>query len=364
LLPLIRHRWEPENEHVKALLARPRDVKMSIDARLQMRVSAIVESQVKKLKRQRAAVVVMDAETGDLLASVSYPWPALSQIAPLQASVQNPVPEELLLDRARYGLYPPGSSFKLVTAMAALRKDPGLASRTHNCVRLPDGRVGATIPGMTRPVRDDAMDRTPHGAIDMSRAIVVSCNAYFAQSGYHDVGAEALFDTASVFGISMANPNTARELNKYLPQSAYGQGEVVATPFQMARVAATVAAGGAMPYGRWILDESNPRLEEPRRLIGEEQAARVGTAMRGVVTGGTGTRANVAGLQIAGKTGTAELARGRRSHAWFVGYAPHGGPGKKISFAVLVENGDYGGRTAAPIAAEVVAAVKQLGLTQ
>ncbi|MBL8214826.1 MAG: FtsW/RodA/SpoVE family cell cycle protein [Bryobacterales bacterium] len=362
LLPLIRHRWEPEHPQVKELMARPRDVKMSIDSRLQMRVSAIVERHLKRLKRDRAAVVVLDVATGDLLASVSHPWPTLAQIAPLQGGPQTPVREELLLDRARYGLYPPGSSFKLVTAIAALRKDPNLIDQKHNCGRLPDGRVGATIPGQTRPIRDDIQDRVPHGSVDMAKGIVVSCNAYFAQLGHLEVGADGLFDTARIFGIAVANPNTAKELNKYLPQSSYGQGEVVASPFQMARVAATVAAGGRMPYGRWILDESNPRTEEPRALIAPELAQRLGVAMRGVVTQGTGRSAATNAIAIAGKTGTAELARGRRSHGWFIGYAPFGDAPKKIAFAVLVENGDYGGRSAAPIAADVAAAAKELGL--
>ena len=142
--------------------------------------------------------------------------------------------------------------------MAALRKDPQLAHKTYECIRLPDGRVGNYIKGSKRPIRDDVQDQAPHGTVDMERGIVVSCNAYFAQLGTYDVGARArCCDTANLLGIAAASPDTAAQLKKSLPQSSYGQGQVVASPFQMARVAATVANGGAMPQGRWITDETN-----------------------------------------------------------------------------------------------------------
>ncbi len=360
LLPLIRHRWEPDNPRVMELMARPRDVKMTIDARLQMRVSRILERALLKQKKQRGAVVIMDAETGDLLASVSYPWPSQAQMNPQQlnygASVAA-VAEELVLDRARYGLYPPGSSFKVVTSIAALRKSPALLEQRHACTRLPDGRVGAMIQGQRRPIRDDVMDRNPHGNIALPQALVVSCNAYFAQLGTYDIGAQDLFDTATIFGITVARPNTPRELGLYIHQAAYGQAEVVVTPFQMARVAATIANKGEMPYGRWILDESNPRTEEPRRVLSEDLAEQIGKAMRGVVTQGTGRSANVAGLDMHGKTGTAEIVK-KPSHAWFIGYEG------KTAFAVIVENGQYGGRAAAPVAAEVMAAYRSMQRSQ
>src|SRR6185369_13809792 len=149
-----------------------------------------------------------------------------------------------------YGLYPPGSTFKVVTAMAALRKDAQLAHKTYQCERLPDNRVGAFLKGSKRPIRDDIQDKSPHGTLDLEHGLVVSCNAYFAQLGSYDVGAEALHDTAA-------------ELKKALAQSSYGQGEVVASPFQMARVAATVANNGAMPQGRWLTDENNGRVTPP-----------------------------------------------------------------------------------------------------
>ena len=219
LMPLLRHRHEPQDPAVRRILDRPRDVTMSIDARLTVQVGQILRAQLQKAGKDRGAAVVMDPVSGDLLAAVSYPLPPnLGEKEPAETEA-NPY-----LDRARYGLYPPGSTFKIVTAMAALRKNPALAKTTYACVRLPDGRVGQFLKGSNRPIRDDVKDATPHGTVDMEHGLVVSCNAYFAQLGTYDVGAEALYETANLLGISVATPNTAAELKKSLSQSAYGQG--------------------------------------------------------------------------------------------------------------------------------------------
>ena len=354
LVPLLRYRYQPQNPAVRAVLDRRRDVRTSIDARLQSRVSEILRAQLNQAQRDKGAAVVMDPSTGDLLAAVSYPLP------PDDPSAAEPESANPYLDRARYGLYPPGSTFKLVTAIAALRKDPALAHRTYECIRLPDGRVGNFMTGSTRPIRDDIQDTEPHGTLDMERAMVVSCNAYFAQLGTYDVRAEALWNTAHLLGIASANQNTIEQLKESLPQSSYGQGRVVATPFQLARVAATVANGGAMPQGRWIADENNTRTAAPETVMTPEAAQTLGRFMREVVTSGTGKRAS-AGVPVAGKTGTAELGDAP-SHAWFVGYAPYGTGARKIALSVLVENGVYGGTAAAPAAAEIVNAAQKLGL--
>ena len=359
LVPLLRHRYDPNNPAVRRVLDRKRDVRMSLDARLEVRAGEILKAALQKAGQDKGSIVVLDPATGELLAAVSYPLPP---IGPGDA-----VPEEAgedaanpYLDRARYGLYPPGSTFKVVTAMAALRNDPQLAKQTYSCIRLPDGRVGNYLHGSSRPIRDDIEDKSPHGTIDMERAVIVSCNAYFAQLGTYNVGAQHLFDMGGLLGISMAAPATAQQLRKSLPQSSYGQGQVVASPFQMARVAAAVANGGQMPQGRWIADESNDRTQAAQAVIGPDVAATLGRYMREVVTQGTGRSASGAGLPIAGKTGTAELADAP-SHAWFIGFAPYPA-GKRIAFAVLIENGQYGGTYAAPTAAALVNAAQSLGL--
>ena len=354
LLPLLRHRWQPNSPQVRKVLDRDRKLHMSIDARLQVRASEMLQAQLNKLGKTRGAVVIMDPATGDLLASVSYPWPNQSP-APLNPASS----DDSLLDRARYGLYPPGSSFKIVTSIAALRKDPGSAETRFECKRLPDGRTGNFVRGFKRPIHDDIKDTEPHGDIAMRTGLVVSCNAYFAQLGTYVVGADALLDTANHLGISVANPANAQTLRRELPQASYGQGQVVASPFQMARVAATIARKGSMPYGRWITDSNNPRLQPPQSILGSQQATLIGDYMRDAVTSGTGRAAQLADLPIAGKTGTAELEHAA-SHAWFIGFAPYGGA-RKLAFAVLIENGQYGGTAAAPLAAELMKEAKTMG---
>jgi cell division protein FtsW (lipid II flippase) len=358
LLPLLRHRWEPDNPAVKRIRDRERNVHLSISAALQVKAGEILRKRLAEQHLDRGSIVVMDPANGDLLASVNSPSPDLLQerLALGEASGS-------LLDRARYGLYPPGSTFKVVTAIAALRINPDLAKQQYQCVRLPDGRTGAYIGNSKRPIRDDVEDKSPHGTLDMNRAIVVSCNAYFAQLGTYKVGPEAMLDTAKMIGISVANPATVKNLRPQMPQISYGQGQVVATPFQLARVAAAIAADGNIPTGRWVVDDSNTRTQPPVQLLTSSVAGILAMDMRNVVTGGTGVR--LAGIMppIAGKTGTAELATAP-SHAWFIGFAPYGTAEKRIAFAVLAENGHYGGTAAAPIAGDLVVAAQQLHLIQ
>jgi cell division protein FtsW (lipid II flippase) len=356
LLPLLRHRWEPDNVNVKRIRDRQRNVHLSISAALQVKAGQILNAHLTAEHLDRGALVAMDPANGDLLASVNAPSPDLSgeNLALGEAS-------GALLDRARYGLYPPGSTFKVVTAIAALRLDPALANQQYKCVRLPDGRTGAFVGNSKRPVRDDNEDRSPHGALDMHRAIVVSCNAYFAQLGTYKVGPQQLLDTAKLIGVSVANPATVANLKPQMPQASYGQGQVVASPFQMARVASAIAAGGEITAGRWVTDDSNIRTQPPLQLLPAALADLLGKDMRGVVTNGTGNRLAKIQPAIAGKTGTAELANAP-SHAWFIGFAPYDQGARRIAFAILAENGHYGGTAAAPIAGDLVMAAEQLHL--
>jgi len=352
LAGLVRYRHQPSNPALAAVLARDRNVHLTLDIRLQLRAKEILERHLASRHDRNGAAVVMDAATGDVLAMVSAPAPD-----PPGVRTAAPATDELL-DRARYGLYPPGSTFKLVTAIAALNKDPDLKHRTFLCRRLPDGRAGNVIPGWNRPIKDDIGDRA-HGTLDMGRAIAVSCNAYFAQLGVHDVGSQALAETAARFGISTGD---MAELRKSLPFASYGQGAVLISPFKMARVAAAIANGGRMPEGRWQTDSANKRGNAPIQVLPPDQAAFLAGAMRRVVTEGTGRSAmQGASISFAGKTGTAQLDSGL-PHSWFTGFAPYEGGGRRLAFAVLVEHGGYGALAAAPIAREVMEAAKELGL--
>jgi peptidoglycan glycosyltransferase len=183
--------------------------------------------------------------------------------------------------------------------------------------------------------------------------------------GTYKVGPEQLLDTAKLLGIAVANPPTVKNLRPQMPQISYGQGQVVVTPFQMARVASAVAANGQLPLGRWITDDSNTRVGPPKELLTAGAATLLSKDMRGVVTSGTGRVLAAIQPPIAGKTGTAELATAP-SHAWFIGFAPYADQpaagSKRIAFSILAENGHYGGTAAAPMAGDIVAAAQQLHL--
>jgi cell division protein FtsI/penicillin-binding protein 2 len=353
LAPFIRNRKKPHTAVVARFVARDRSIRLTLDIRFQLQAKEILERRLRDAGAFKGALVVMEAGTGDVLAMVSTP-----SARPPAGRSTPPTPEELL-DRARYGQYPPGSTFKLVTAMTALAGDATLARRTFQCRPLGDGRCGNTIAGWNRAIKDDIGDHA-HGTLDMERAIAVSCNAYFAQLGVHDVGSKALAAMSERLGISTGDPAALRQM---LPFAAYGQGPVLVTPFKMARVAATIAAGGRMPQGRWIGGDGNARQDEPLVILPEPQAAFLAGAMRRVVTEGTARRVMAgSAIEMAGKTGTAQLDRGQ-PHAWFAGFAPFDGtPGRRLAFAVVVENGGYGGRVAAPIARELMEAAKGLGL--
>ena len=356
LLPLLRNRHRPDAPAVKAILDRPRNVTISIDARLQARAASAIRKRAEAGRLSRGAAVIMDVESGEVLASVSYPWPGSGDLEGGAAAPN----VHALLDRPRYGLYPPGSTFKLVVAAAALRAAPSSQAEPLMCVRLPDGRVGNYVRGSTRPVRDDPLDHTPHGAVDLHRGLVLSCNAYFAQLALR-LGPRPVMETASLLTIDVARRPTETGLRPSLPHAGYGQGEVVVSPIKMARVAAAIARGGRIPVAQWRAGAAAAPSDEPTLLAAREAATLAGY-LREAVTSGTGRVLAGHPVAIAGKTGTAEVD-GAAAHSWFVGYAPYGnGAGRKIAFAVILENAGYGARAAAPLAGDLVTAAQELGL--
>lgn len=357
VVPLLRHRRDPADPAVRRAMDTHRVLTLTIDARLQARVAAILAGYARRSASGRAAAVVIDPATGDLLASVSYPWPSDVGTSAVTAAADAEAPA--LLDRARYGLYPPGSTFKLVTAAAALGRDPGAASQTFTCSRLPGDRVGARVPGYARPVRDDEMDTSPHGTIDMHRALVVSCNAYFAQLAVK-LGPQALAQAAQPTEILLARNNALATIRDTLPQVGYGQGEVVASPLRMARLVAAFASDGSIRDTR--LDVAAP-VPRARPFVSPQTAAILARYMRDVVLDGTGRVLRGHAVAIAGKTGTAEIT-GRPSHSWFVGFAPYGQAAHKVVVAVILENAGYGGAAAAPAAGEIVTAAAALGFAR
>ena len=153
---------------------------------------------------------VIDPATGDLLASVTYPWADIDK-ARKSVSGSDDVPDSTelnknLLDRARYGLYPPGSSFKIITSIAALKTRPEAETVRFECKRLPDGRVGNYVRGWGKPIRDDLFDKEPHGSVDLAKGLIFSCNAYFAQLGTYLVGAPDCCAPPTCLGYESLHP--------------------------------------------------------------------------------------------------------------------------------------------------------------
>ena len=359
LLPLVRVGADSNDPKVRALMTRPRDVRTTIDARLQSRVAMALRKGIAAGAYTKGAAIVLDVETGELLASVSYPWPTTTEEMRDEEMGNESGAMDAWLDRPRYGLYPPGSTFKILVASAALRSNPAAENESFACVRLPGGRVGNHLRGWSRPVRDDPLDTVPHGQVTLRRGLVVSCNAYFAQLALR-LGPRPILDAASFFQIDAAHPDTPAALRRTLPYAGYGQADVLVSPLKMARVAAAVAAGGRVLPVRWLAAAGSADKEPAARFLSPSAAKELSDYMREVVTSGTGRILLSNATPIAGKTGTAEVDHGR-AHSWFAGFAPAGGS-HPIAFAVIVENAGYGARAAAPIAGEIVNAARDLGM--
>jgi cell division protein FtsI/penicillin-binding protein 2 len=359
LVPLLRGGDPVSGTDPEAQPPGNRDIRSSIDARLQVRAAAALESRIRAGGFQRGAAVVLDVESGEALAAVSYPWPEPADMTERDVALPGSPRAGRLLDRSRFGLYSPGSVFKLVVAAAALRTPTFNRRETFACVRLPDGRVGNHVFRSARPIRDDPMDSTPHGLVDLHRGLVVSCNAYFAQLALR-IGPQALVDAASTCDIEVAQPPTVAALRPMLPYAGYGQGQVLVSPVKMARVAAAIARRGRVPQARWIAGA--PRRGPDRQLLSAADALLLSNYMRDVVLSGTARGLASNPTSIAGKTGTAEVDYGQ-AHSWFVGFAPYGGSARRrIAVAVIIENAGYGARSAAPVAGDIVTAARDLGL--
>jgi len=337
------------------------DITLTIDAPLQARVAKILAKYAERSATGHAAAVVLDPDTGDILATASYPAPDVGA-AHAGAAFRRPDSEDdqtdALFDRARFGLYPPGSTFKVVTAAAALREDAAFGRTTFMCALQPDGRAGAKVSGWG-VIRDDELDRDAHGTIDMHDGLVHSCNAYFAQLAVR-VGAQPMLDTAHLLGISIARDDSLSRVRDTLAHAGYGQGDVVATPLRMARVAAAIASNGMLRDTRI---EKSPTPAAGHVLLKPDAASLLGRDLRDAVLTGTGKSLSGHPWRIAGKTGTAEVS-GAPSHAWFIGYAPFDRAEKRVAFAVIIENAGYGGRAAAPAAGEIVTAAALSGLVK
>ncbi|MGH2699651.1 MAG: peptidoglycan D,D-transpeptidase FtsI family protein [Actinomycetota bacterium] len=354
-------------------------------------VRVTINSEMQRVARQQlgdqgGSVVAMDPSSGKILAMWNNPSFDPTPLASHDSDVQrqgraalNPRSSSSpLINLATQRGYPPGSTFKVVTAAGALesgRFNPGSTFDDPSSYDLP--QTDATISNFSGGTCVGG------GQITLELALTISCNTTFA-----DIGQRAPNEIANVaegFGFNSAipfdlrtEPSTFLEADEdNLPRrslSAIGQGDVVATPLQMLLVAATIANDGDVPRPRLaeeIVDPSADIIERfsPETLgtaISTSTANTLGGMMRNVVENGTGSAAQIPGVVVAGKTGTAQTTEGASPHAWFISFAGPSGDDPQIAVAVIVENGGSlgseatGGAVAAPIARALIETDKDI----
>lgn len=312
-----------------------RPLRTTLDIRVQQAAEAAYGATT-------GGAVVLDPRTGDILAAVaSSPFNPANYVG-----VSGIEP----FNRALSGLYPPGSSMKVMTASTAL--ELGEVTPTTEL----------TGPAEYKGVRN--FESGAYGTLSFASALQNSVNTAFAQVA-EKIGPKRLTRFAELFGFNRA-PSMALEAAKPsfpfpedegdLLWSAIGQAQTLATPLQMATMAATIANHGKRMEPR-IVASDDP---EGERVVSQKTARIMTTLMESVVQGGTGVAAQISGVRVAGKTGTAEVDVGgeRKNHAWFICFAPAGNP--KIAVAVVSEYGGIGGQVAAPLARAILTAVLPL----
>lgn len=330
-----------------------------------------VDSKLQKvasdaLGSRKGAVVVLNPKTGEILSMVSKPSFDPNNLKDTWSSIVNN-PDRPLLNRAVSGLYPPGSTFKTITAITALENMKDVKTRIFK----DNGKLT-----FNDKEAITNFDGEVNGNLNIKDAFVYSSNVVFGTLGL-ELGNDKLKTTAEKFffnkntpadGIIIDNsrfPTYKQNEKGNIAQSAIGQSGVLATPVEMAMVASTIANGGIMmePYlvGK-VLDKDSKTVKniEPKaigQIISKDIADTLKDYMRAVVTSGTGTAADVKGMNVCGKTGTADHSdNGKVSdpHSWFIAFAPYENP--TIAIAVIVEDGGQGGGAAAKIARAVLEA--------
>lgn len=342
----------------------PGQVVLGIDPKVQ-------KAAVDALAGRRGAIVALDPRTGTIIASVSFPNydanqitdPATEKVAWDQVNGDAGKP---LIDRARQGLYPPGSTFKLVTGAAAI--ESGFD---------PDQKIRVDDPWQADKSWGDYFVRSSskaHGDYTMADGYRLSENIYFAKVGLQ-IGGQRLAEYAQRFGIGAAprcdvtavkgqlSATGAVDRPTLVADTSYGQGELLTSPLQMALVAAAIGRGGVMPtphYATEVRDSAGNTLRTiapspAGQVIRPDTAARIAAMLVGAVSGpgAFAFGAKIPGVNVAGKTGTAENPSGV-PHGWFVGFAPAEDP--VVALAVVIENTPQGGLDAAPLGGKVMQA--------
>ena len=281
-------------------------------------------------------------------------------------------PDDPLVNRAISQTYPPGSTFKVITAAAALA-----SGKVQPDTQIPSPPE-LDLPQTSANLNNFGGGTCGANTTTLANALRISCNTAFAALGL-EIGEQTLREQAESFGFgkddlsvptSVASSVFPEDISPpSLAQSAIGQFEVRVTPLQMAMVAAGVANGGEVMKPYLVQEVQAPDLSrldvaEPEvysRAVSGEVAAELTRMMQLVVADGSATRAQIDGVSVAGKTGTAQHAPGRPPHAWFIGFAPAEDP--RVAVAVVIEDGGSlgseatGGAVSAPIARDMMRAV-------
>ena len=341
------------------------ELRLGIDLRIQRLAASLLEGRM-------GAIVALDPRNGDVICLASSPSfdAGLYEngISAKNLKTLYDDPGRPLFPRAIGGVYPPGSTFKIVTSLAAWNSGDFSISKTRTCVGyFQYGRRRFGCLGV-------------HGAVDFETAFTKSCNVYFASLAV-DVGREPFLEVCSALGLGSKSgidvPGESAGTVPYIDwlerrslqwqggdmvNMAIGQGYIGVTPLQMANVVAFVANRGRIeePHvvAGWRDAGSDaaytlPEVPSSAKLdVSDRFWSILNSAMIGVIEYGTATRAQIDGLTWAGKTGSAEHSGEGKTHAWFVGYAPATNP--EIAIAVIIERAGHGGEVAAPIAREIV----------
>ena len=307
---------------------------------------------------RRGAVVAIEPSTGKILVEMSRPDFDPNTISQNWDTLVNDSNDSSLLNRATNGAYPPGSTFKVVTALDYFRTKGSLEGFSYLC----EGSI----------TREDHTIRcyggTVHGQEDFYTAFAKSCNCAFAEMGTQ-LGGDALLKTSEDLLFNQKLPLRSYRKSSFtlngssgIPltmQTAIGQGNTLVSPMHMALITSSIANGGVLmkPYlinkiQNATGDEiSTTQPEEYKRLMTDNEASQLGNLMKGVVENGTASYLNGRGYTVAGKTGSAEYNESGASHSWFVGYSNVDNP--DIVVSVIVEDGGTGSEAAVPIAADI-----------
>ncbi|MDP9476569.1 MAG: penicillin-binding protein 2 [Actinomycetota bacterium] len=293
----------------------------------------------------RGSAMAIDPKTGEILALATYPSFDANNIDENlpELSQRSDAP---LINRATQSLYPPGSTFKVITSAAALRAGVQPSDKFFDPGYL-------DTPGY----RVTNYQNRDFGTVTFAAALAFSINVIFAKIAINEVGAQLLYETATAFGFGdpyddfpllVAASDLGYPVEEWVEgntaQISFGQDRVVSNVFEMGLVAATVANDGTMMEPRIVKSVRSPDgiiLDQPapsvrRRVLDPATANTLNAMMQNVIVTGQLTEAEIPGVKVAGKTGTAE-APPREPHSWFISFAPADDP--KIAVAVMVENG-------------------------